>query len=150
MVRLASTIIALGLLTVSTAQAQEFVRSDCRGVVAPSTALRFDTDLHARWYRRFWSGYCDRLPLCLPGAPNWNEVVGKLTLRASGREQATMLPKACRLGQLIGLEWARDKKVRRITTRDLRLFDMMLEGSDDALRGVEAVEIKARTMSTAR
>lgn len=128
----------------SAAQAGEVVRADCRAMVKPTDVLRFDTDLHQRWYKRFWTGTCDRLPHCISGSPNWNDIVGKLVVLGGPSEQATLLPKACRLGQTIGLEWSRDKKVRRIDTADLRAFKGQLEKSGDALRGVEQVEASAR------
>lgn len=121
------------------AQAQDYVRADCRTQLDPNT-LRFDTSLHQRWYRRFWTGDCDHLPLCISGSPNWNGIVGKLLVRGGPAEQAALLPKACRLGQMIGLEWARDKKVRR----DLHAFKGQLEAAGDALRGVQQVEASAR------
>ncbi len=134
---------ALTLGLASTVQAQDYVRADCRGLVNP-TALRFDTPEHVRWYKRFWTGDCDHLPFCFPGSPNWNDIVGKLVTRGGPVEQAALLPKACRLGQTIGLEWSRDKKIRRIDTGDLRTFKGQLEASGDALRGVEQVEASAR------
>lgn len=135
---------ALALGVSGAAQAQDYVRADCRGQVNPA-ALRFDTPEHQRWYRRFWTGDCDHLPFCFPGSPNWNDIVGKLLTRGGPAEQAALLPKACRLGQLIGLEWSRDKKIRRIDTADLRAFKGQLEASGDALRGVEQVEASARS-----
>jgi hypothetical protein len=126
------------------AQAAEFVRADCRAMVKPTDAIRFDTDEHLRWYKRFWTGTCDHLSFCFPGSPNWNDIVGKLLTRGGPAEQAALLPKACRLGQTIGLEWSRNKKIRRIDTADLRTFKGQLEASGDALRGVEQVEASAR------
>jgi len=124
-------------------QAQDYVRADCRSQLDPA-ALRFDTALHQRWYRRFWTGDCDHLPMCFPGSPNWNDIVGKLLTRGGPNERAALLPKACRLGQTIGLEWARDKKIRRIDTGDLHVFKSQLEASGDALRGVDKVEASVR------
>ena len=134
---------ALAFGLANAAQAQDYVRTDCRGQTSPA-AQRFDSPEHARWYKRFWTGDCDHLPLCFPGSPNWNDIVGKLVTRGGPSEQAALLPKACRLGQTIGLEWSRDKKVRRIDTADLRVFKGELEKSGDALRGVEQVEATAR------
>jgi hypothetical protein len=134
-------VLAFGLASV--AQAQDYVRADCRTLLNPAGA-RFDTPDHARWYRRFWTGDCDHLPFCFPGSPNWNDIVGKLVVRGGPAEQAVLLPKVCRLGQTIGLEWSRDKKIRRIDTGDLRAFKGQLEASGDALRGVEQVEALAK------
>lgn len=137
-------------LTTSSPRADEFVRVDCRSVVLPSAVLKYDTPEHARWYKRFWTGDCDQLALCLPGAPNWNEVIGKLLAKGGPKEQPALLPKACRLGQLIGLEWSRDKKVKHITTGDLKVFNTMLEGAGDALRGVDQVDARARALTATR
>lgn len=155
MVRLANPalvapILAATLLVAGAANAREFVREDCRAFVAPSEGLNYDTAIHARWYKRFWTGTCDHLPFCFSGSPNWNDIVGKLMVKSGAKEQPTLLPKACRLGQLIGLEWSRDKKIRHITTNDLRTFNRMLEASGDPLRGLEEVEAKARAMTTQR
>ena len=128
-------------------QAGEFVRFDCRAMIKPTDAVRFDTDEHLRWYKRFWTGTCDHLPFCFSGSPNWNDIVGKLLVKGGASEQPTLLPQACRLGQLIGLEWAKDKGVQKISTKDLRQFNAMLEAAGDPLKGVEAVETRARAMA---
>jgi hypothetical protein len=126
----------------TTASAQDFVRADCRDTVAASPA--YDSPEHARWYKRFWTGDCEKLNFCFPGSPNWNDIVGKLLVKGGPSERAVLLPKACRLGRLIGLEWSRDKKIRKIDTGDLKTFKSMLEASGDALRGVERVEAAAQ------
>jgi len=129
------------------AQAGEFVRADCRPLVKATDAIRFDTEAHQRWYKRFWTGTCDRLPHCFSGSPNWNDIVGKLLAKSGPGQQPTLLPKACRLGQLVGLEWAKDKRVQKISTKDLKVFKTMLEAAGDPLKGVEAVEGQARAMT---
>jgi hypothetical protein len=79
--RFAVPVFAVALLAAQAVQAQEFVRDDCRGVVAPSAAQKYDTPEHARWYKRFWTGDCDHLMFCFPGSPNWNDIVGKLLVK---------------------------------------------------------------------
>ena len=146
----AAVIAAILVMAVgSAARAEEFVRADCRPLVKPTAALRFDTDPHQRWYKRFWTGTCDRLPHCISGSPNWNDIVGKLLAKSDPVEQPALLPKACRLGQLIGLEWAKAKDVQKISTKDLRRFNATLDAAGDPLKGVEAVEAKARAMMAA-
>ena len=137
------TALALGLT--GAAQAQDYVRADCRAQLNPA-GLRFDTPLHQRWYRRFWTGECDHLPFCFAGSPNWNDIVGKLLVRGGPSERTVLLPKACRLGQLIGLEWAKAKDIQKISTKDLKAFNTMLEAAGDPLKGVETVDSKARAM----
>lgn len=138
---------ALVLLTAQAAHAGEFVRVDCRPLIKPTDAIRFDTDEHLRWYKRFWTGTCDQLSFCFPGSPNWNDIVGKLLVKGGPAEQPVLLPKACRLGQLIGLEWAKDKDIQKISTKDLKVFNSILEKAGDPLKGVEAVDAKARAMA---
>jgi hypothetical protein len=132
--------------TAQAAWAGEFVRADCRPLVRATDVIRFDTDEHLRWYKRFWTGTCDQLPFCFSGSPNWNDIVGKLLAKGGAAEQPALLPKACGLGQLIGLEWAKDKGVQRISTKDLKVFNRMLEAAGDPLKGVEAVDARARAM----
>lgn len=84
--------------------------------------------------------------MCLPGSPNWNDVVAKLSARAPAAQRSALLPRSCRLGQLIGLEWSKDKKVQKISTRDLRAFNRTLDAAGDVSLAVDQVEAKARTM----
>jgi hypothetical protein len=125
------------------ARAQDFIREDCRDFMS-SPGAAFDTPDHLRWYRRFWSGDCGHIVFCISGSPNWNDIVGKLLARGRPAERAALLPKACRLGQLIGFEWSSDRKTRRITTKDLRTFKTVLETSGDTSRGLDLVETAAR------
>lgn len=125
----------------SPALAQSYVRPDCQPLIA---AAQLTDPLSTRWYRRFWTGECDRLPRCMRGSPNWNDIVGKLVARTGASERAAVLAKACRLGPLIGLEWTRPRNVRRIDTGDLQAFRSTLESGKDIRSGLERVETEAR------
>lgn len=132
------------------AQAQSFVRPDCQGLVGISSS-RFDTPVHERWYRRYWTGSCDpQIPRCIPGSPNWNEMVGKLVERSAPAQRSAALAKACRLGLLVGLEWSRAKPIRKIDLNDLRIFNRTLEKAEDVLKGIDQVEQAARAKLAAR
>lgn len=124
------------------AQAQAYVADICQASVTPAT-LRFDSAEHSRWYKRFWTGECDHILGCLPGSPNWNAIMRQLVARAAPSERAQLLPKACRLGQLVGLDWSREHGVRKITTQDLRRLYAILE-QGDPLTGVDHAEAAAR------
>lgn len=135
-------LLVLALLAAAApAAAQTYVRPDCRGQVA---AAQLPDALTANWYRRFWTGDCGPLHGCMGGSPNWNEVVGKLAAKSPAAQRAGVTAKACRLGGLIGAEWVRPKKVRRIDTGDLRGFDKTLERAGDVMAGIAAVEAQAR------
>ena len=137
-------LLTASLLFGAGAQAQSFVRPDCQGVVGVSPG-RFDTAVHGLWYRRYWTGSCDpQIPRCIPGSPNWNEMVGKLAARSPSIHRPAALAKACRLGQLIGLEWSRSKTIRKIDLGDLRAFHHTLDHTDDVLKGIDQVEQAAR------
>ncbi len=144
--RIGATALLFAGLVAGSASAQEFVRGDCLNVVQPTRGLRFENDDHARWYKRFWTGNCQDLSLCFPGSPNWNDIVTKLLVKGGPSEKPALLPKACKLGQLIGMEWARDRRIKRISTQDLKRFSNILDDAGDPLKGVEAVEVKARAL----
>src|SRR6185369_6874794 len=104
---------AIAVLGATAADAQSYVRSDCKPLI---TAGAPADPLTARWYKRFWTGECGDLHNCREGSPNWNEIVGKLVARSDAGERPAVLARACRLGAVIGLEWTRPRKVRRIDT----------------------------------
>jgi hypothetical protein len=148
-VRKAALLTALLLGVSSAARAEDFISPACRPTV-PLASVQFENPLQARWYRRFWTGNCDHLAGCFPGSPNWNGILEQLLARGGPAERAALLPKVCRLGQTVGLEWTREKAVRRISTSDLRDLYHVLESSDDPLRGLEQVEAIVRAKLAAR
>lgn len=133
--------VALSLVALS-AQAQEFVRPDCLSVVRPSAGLTFENPEHRNWYRRFWTGDCRDLPKlrCMPGSPNWNDVVSKLVKKGQPAQAASVTASACRLGQTMGYEWARPKPVRRIDTDDLKSYLAALDSAPDVTTGLTRVD----------
>lgn len=149
MIKLFGVVLAVTLFA-GGASAQEFVRSDCRSMVQATQSLKFEDPKHALWYKRFWTGSCADLSMCMPGSPNWNDIVSKLLIKGGPAERGVLLPKACRLGQMIGMEWARDRRIKRIKTADLKTFNAILEASGDAVRGLEQVDAKARAMISQR
>jgi len=132
---------AVAVLAATPAGAQGYVRDDCQPAI---TAGAPADPLTARWYRRFWTGECGDLHGCKGGSPNWNEIVGKLVARTDAAKRPAVLSRACRLGAVIGLEWTRPRKVRRIDTRDLSGFRTTLQNSRNILEGIERVEQQAR------
>lgn len=129
-------------LAAGEAHAQAFVRGECQKLIGPGGHEA--GSVSERWYKRFWTGECTGLSGCFRGSPNWNEVVGKLSARAQPAERAAVMSRACKLGPLIGLEWSRPKKVRRIDTGDLRGFNKTLDGAGGVLAGIEKVEAQVR------
>lgn len=141
------TTLILGLS--GAARAEDYIAPACRPIV-PVASAQFENPLQARWYRRFWTGDCNHLSGCFSGSPNWNGILDKLLAKSTAAERPALLPKACRLGQTVGLEWTREKPVRRISTKDLRDLYRVLEGSDDPLRGIERVEAMVRAKMVGR
>jgi hypothetical protein len=61
--------------------------------------------------------------------------------------RAELDQKMCALGQLVGLEWARDNAVRKINTRHVSQFYRILNGSEgDAFARLASVETQARAL----
>jgi hypothetical protein len=113
------------------ALAQDYIRQDCRGLLQQPSHAAFDDATHGLWYRRFWTGDCAGLLLCLSGKPNWNSAVGDLVSRTNAPRKQEVREKACRIGQTIGFEWARANNIRKIDTKDLDHFYTELQHSDD-------------------
>jgi hypothetical protein len=134
--------IAVSLASASGAQAQAFIRLDCRPLI-PQAHLDPSAPT-ARWYKRFWTGDCGDLHGCMGGAPNWNEAVGELVSRGAPAERPAILVRACRLGVTIGQEWTRPRSVRRIDTGDLRRFNATLGQTADVLTALGRVEVEVR------
>ena len=139
-------------LVASAVSAQEYVRPDCLGVVQASAGLKFESVEHAHWYRRFWTGSCRNLPAlrCMPGSPNWNDVVGELVKKARPDQTGQITATACRMGQAIGHEWSRAKPVRRIDTNDLKAFMTTLDQAPDVPTGLSRVDLRVKTALAGR
>jgi hypothetical protein len=138
-------VIALAILNGATAQASEFVRADCRDVVRSSTSLHFESHVHFDWYRRFWTGDCQNLGLaCIPGSPNWNDIVTQVLEKTEPGERAAILARVCQMGQTVGFEWARPKPVRRLDTVDLFSFGQIIRKAHRPAEGLDTIEIRVR------
>ncbi|MET0338486.1 MAG: hypothetical protein ABW063_12095 [Caulobacter sp.] len=136
------------LLCAGTAQADEFVRADCRSLVSASDGLSYERPEHPVWYRRFWTGECGGLPLyrCKPGSPNWNDVTSQMMARAAPAVRTAVRLKACKLGQVIGYEWARDKPIRRIDTAALKDLLKLLNETQDVSAGLDRVDRRVKEL----
>jgi hypothetical protein len=131
------------VLAASPVMAQSYILAPCPGGTTP----RFEGHEQALWYRRFWTGDCQDLPMfgCAPGRPYWNDVVQTLVARAPADKRAEVASRACRLGVRIGLEWTRPKTERRIDTHDLRMLHAELDKAPDVSAGLAAVETIVKT-----
>jgi hypothetical protein len=136
------------LLAATAAQAQDFITPDCRASAPAIAQIRFDDPAHQAWYRRFWSGRCEGLApfTCMSGYPNWNAVVAQLTAEAAPADRARLLPEICGMGRTIGLEWARDNAVRRISTNDLKSLTTVLTGPGPLPSRLQRVEAQVRVL----
>jgi hypothetical protein len=137
----------LGVLLATTpaaASGQTYVRPDCRGPQGARPPARFDDQEHAQWYRRFWTGDCGDLSFCQAGAPDWDDIVAEVVARTAPARRVAVKWQACRLGQLIGYEWARDNSIRKIDSDDLLSFASEIDQAQDMPAAVTLVEQQAR------
>jgi hypothetical protein len=95
------------------------------------------------WYRRFWTGNCAGLGFCAAGTPNWNEAVQEIRMKAPPAKRADVGAQACRVGRLIGLEWARDNSIRKIDTQQLLGFVDELQTNADVEAALNHIEQEA-------
>jgi len=148
--RLVAALACLGVLWPGGASAQDFVTPVCRGI-APALAIKFDDATHRAWYRRFWSGQCQGLGpfTCFAGYPNWNAVVAQLAAEAAPGDRARATAEICQMGQVIGVEWARDNAIRRISTEDLRRLTKVLDGAGPLETRLQQTSAKVRLLLTA-
>jgi hypothetical protein len=133
-----SAAFACALTIFNSTQAQDYVSADCQIQSTPA----FDDPTHARWYRRFWTGQCKELPFwgCQTGAPFWNAAVKDLPLRVRPERREAVAREVCELGREIGYEWARKNKKRRISTRDLQTFELLIASPGDVEAGLGDVQ----------
>ena len=130
------------------ARAGEPIRPDCLAYVQAAEGRSYDNEEHRLWYRRFWTGRCEGFSLfrCSSGEPFWNGVVSTLIERNPQLEHSAVLSRACRLGELVGYEWAKDNAIRCIHTSDVRVWGEELYASEDGMETVERI----RGMAQAR
>jgi|GEM_PF-702292 len=158
--RVALVLAALAVMGSSGAGAQEPMRKECAGAVTPVARLAFAHDEHRLWYRRFWTGKCDGLSTlpppfgngCTESAPGWNQVVGNILSEAPPNRAGELAAKICRLGELIGYEWAKDNDKRCIhTTGANSLSSLMpiLKEKDEVFARLDRFEAKAKAMCAA-
>jgi hypothetical protein len=151
---------ALAVAGASKAGAQEPMRKDCLDSVISVSRLAFDHDEHRLWYRRFWTGRCDglsKLPPpfghgCSESSPGWNEIVKQIVGQGPPERAPELAAKICRLGELIGYEWAKDNDKRCIhTTGATSLSSLMpiLQERGEVFGRLDRVEAKAKSMCAA-
>lgn len=127
------------------------IHSRCKGHVGKFSDAKtyiekgFNRKRQKGWYHRWWSGQCDKVPYpdrwtCTTskGAARegaavqdkaWHKMVERFTVGA-GANKAEIGKAMCQLGDLIGLEWARDNDVRCIHTSNLKGWWADLENKD--------------------
>lgn len=135
--------------------AQEAIRQDCLASVAPVSRLAFSHDKHRLWYRRYWNGKCEGLSMsilgdaCSENEPGWNAVVTTIVRQGPPERAADLLARVCKLGELIGYEWAKDNNVRCIHTlgsNSLSSLQSILKEQGDVFRRLDRVEARAKAM----
>ncbi len=137
-------VVALATLSLSTnLAAQPYIAQYC-GPPTVMTHPRFDDETHALWYKRFWTGDCSSLSFCSSGTPYWNAAIAQMLPKAPAAQRASVRVKACRVGRLVGFEWAKDNGVRKIDTGDLSQFINDLEQSNNVSATLDQIEAQAR------
>lgn len=93
----------------------------------------FDRKRQKGWYARWWTGRCDAVPLpdkltCVPDEKkSWVKIVRTISEQAPADQRPAVVREACQLGELAGLEWAKDNNRRCLHTNDLQPLWTVLE-----------------------
>jgi hypothetical protein len=133
------------------APAQSQVFGACAGIVRPISSLSFDNEQHRAWYLRFWTGDCGGVHgFCLAGSPNWDATVAYVAAHAQPSQRDALIAETCRLGETAGFEWARDRRVHRITIHDLLGLGEMLRRSHDMKAAVDQASQKVAILMEPR
>lgn len=112
----------------------------------PTRSLKFDDDLHARWYARFWTGRCDGLGLfdfCTEEAGGWNDTVAAVAARVPPEDRNRARAELWAIGRLLGYEWARRNDIRKISTADLMEWRPAFEKEPDPWLAMRTLCVKA-------
>jgi hypothetical protein len=142
----------LGLIDTTAAYAQS-AHTGCRTTLPAESEIAFAHPKHRQWYNRFWGGSCDGLSVldfCQPGRPYWNEVVERLGREASETRRGQTVAEACRVGHLIGLEWAKDNDKRCIHTKDLPALYAQIDAGGAPLVRLQRTERAAKALLRCR
>lgn len=137
----------------SAAGADDSIRPDCHPHVVSIERLSFAHAKHRLWYQRYWSGKCVGLSFlgdgCTESEPGWNEVITVLLPHAPSTRANELLATACKLGELVGYEWAKDNNVRCIHTNgqsSIRTLIEILRENRDVFDRLRRADAKAKSM----
>jgi hypothetical protein len=127
------------------AAAKAIIRSDCLSYISAQSKLTYNRGGHEKWYRNYWDGQCKGLWFCTTQI-GWNTRIDELKAQGTPSQQSAILDKACRLGELVGYEWAKDNNIRCIhSTGDhslSTLADIMKNKSQDLMVRLNEVRRK--------
>lgn len=133
----------------------QVIRTDCQAHVASAARLSFAHEKHRLWYQRFWNGKCEGLSQsflgdgCSESEPGWNQVVSTVVQQGPAERRSELLARVCKLGELIGYEWAKDNNVRCIHTmgsNSLSTLKGLLTAGGDVFDRLSRVEARAKSM----
>lgn len=134
------------------ALAADPVRADCLAHIPATARLKFNDETHRRWYHRFWAGSCDGLSWfgCSSGRPHMNDAIRQILEAAPPQQRAELLAKGCKVGHLIGYEWAKDNSIRCIHTSDADKFLTIWNTKAEVAARLDRIEARAHAMLRCR
>ena len=118
----------------------------CRHFISPVEELKYENELHKRWYISWWDGKCEGLPswpFC-QSKPYWETIVEPVLQQYPDADRKTLLKELCVLGQIIGHEFARDNDLRCIDRDDLSTWaDKMSSSREKVFQTIAEVRSEA-------
>lgn len=116
---LTALLVSSVVLLAAPAGAQNIIRNDCLPYIAAASKLTYDGGDHRKWYRHYWEGKCEGFwPWeCTTSQKGWNARMNELlNTAATPQQKQRVLQLACKQGELIGYEWAKDNNKRCLQT----------------------------------
>ncbi len=108
------------------------IPAGCKDFISPIGRLSYENDTHKNWYASWWDGKCEGLPswpFC-QAKPYWSTVIEPVLEANPGADRKSLLRELCRLGELIGYEFARDNTWRCIDRNDLSAWVESFSSTD--------------------
>ncbi len=131
-IRLTSSVLLLFFFTPFAFGSDGPIPAGCKDFISPVGRLSYENEAHRNWYVTWWDGQCEGLPswpFC-QSKPYWSTVVEPVLEANPDVDRKPLLRELCKLGELLGYEFARDNTWRCIDRDDLSAWVDMFSSRD--------------------
>jgi hypothetical protein len=145
--KLTSSLLLLFFLTQAAHALDDPIPAACKGFVTPVNKLTFENEMHRNWYVSWWDGKCEGLPswpFC-QSKPYWSTFVEPVLEANPNADRNSLTQELCKLGEIIGYEFARDNQWRCIDRDDLSAWaDLFSSKNENIIWKISDVRSEAK------